>query len=210
MNKLAFEMTDAIKAFERKWSTLDKNRIRTMIRFCLTRELTRVEERKDAIEFAKNRQLEFDEMDDALDMSQLKSLATSSPSRAGSPSPKKMPQTTIRDVNTTGFDLKSLGATSRNAGPMLAGRPGGLEPPTLKLNKINMTGIKTDAKGKPLEDMKRQGTTVSEKTGARSARSARSGISRTSRGEPVDPYKDLTVEQMDEKISRVAAEIHKL
>ena len=62
-------MTDAIKAFERKWSTLDKNRIKTMIRFCLTRELTRVEERKDAIEYAKNRQLEIDEMDDALDMS---------------------------------------------------------------------------------------------------------------------------------------------
>lgn len=64
MNKLAFKMRDAIKKFEELWSTLDRERIKTLVRFCLTRELTQVEERKDAADYAKNREDSFDLFDE--------------------------------------------------------------------------------------------------------------------------------------------------
>lgn len=98
------------------WQTLDKGKIYDLIRVCLARELTCVEERKDAAEYALKRPKSFDSFDVNADLSAVKSAswAMSSPSRAGSPSPKKTfrldggLKTTVRDVNTTDFEAKSI------------------------------------------------------------------------------------------------------
>jgi len=84
------------------------------------------------------------------------------------------------------------------------------EPPTLKLSKITMAASMKDATGKPTAENLRRLGTASDRGGARSARSGRSRMSQTSRGEPVDPFKDHTVEQMDELISKITLDIHRL
>lgn len=68
-------------------------------------------------------------------------------------------------------------------------------------------GIKQEEKGKLSTRQASIAGAASERGGPKSARSR---VSQTSRGEPVDPYRDHTVEQMDELISKATAEIHRL
>ena len=89
MSRLVFTMREALEKFQKLWQTLDKEKIKAMIRYCLTRELTVVEARKDAKEYRENRPKSFDFLDEIGDLSAMKSMTASSPSRAGSPSPKK-------------------------------------------------------------------------------------------------------------------------
>lgn len=70
-----------------------------------------------------------------------------------------------------------------------------------------MAASMKDASGKPTAENLRNLGATSERGGPKSARS---GVSRTSRGEPVDPYKDHTVEQMDELIAKITGDIHRL
>ena len=99
-----------------------------------------------------------------------------------------------RDLNTTGFELKSIGESEGR------GRPVSFkEPPKLG------TGAPTAAALKKL-DTKSFGAR-SDAGGPKSARShALSVVSRVS-AEPANPYKDHTVEQMDVLIEAVAKEI---
>jgi len=39
IDKLVFTMRDALASFKKKWQTLDEDKIKSIIRFCLTREL---------------------------------------------------------------------------------------------------------------------------------------------------------------------------
>jgi hypothetical protein len=73
MDKLVFKMREALQRFNRIWQTLDKDKIYTIIRVCLARELTQVEERKDAAEYALKRPKSFDFFDDNQDLSAVKS-----------------------------------------------------------------------------------------------------------------------------------------
>ena len=108
-------MREALEKFQTLWQTLDKEKIQQLIRLCLARELTCVEERKDAEEYREKRSKSFDLFDEMNDLSAVKSMTASSPSRANSPSPKKTNRlgdplkTTMRDGNTTNFELKSFG-----------------------------------------------------------------------------------------------------
>ena len=97
-------------------------------------------------------------------------------------------------MNTTGFELKSIGESEGR------GRPVSFkEPPKLG------TGAPTAAALKKL-DTKSFGAR-SDAGGPKSARShALSVVSRVS-AEPANPYKDHTVEQMDVLIEAVAKEI---
>ena len=119
MDKLVFKMREAMQKFKKLWQTLDEDKILQIIKYCLARELTIVEERKDAAEWAVQNP-NFDSLfdDHNADLSVVKSASwgQSSPSRMGSPSPKKPAgstrfnmQTGGRDLNTTGFELKSIG-----------------------------------------------------------------------------------------------------
>ena len=123
-------MREAMQKFQELWSTLNRDRIRQIVRLCMARELTCVEERKEAVEYALKRPKSIDLFDDNIDLSAMKSASfAASNSRAGSPSPKKTNRadamkTTVRDANTTGFELRSL-CESDNRG-------GGLRPSAFK------------------------------------------------------------------------------
>lgn len=199
MSKLVFTMREALARFRKSWSTLDKEKIKDVIRLCLARELTCVEERKDAIDYRATRPKSFDFFDENMDLSAIKStsFAASSPSRAGSPSPKKTNRVTVRDANTTGFEMRSLAESESRGAPRAFKDPSIENPPTLQLSTFKMAGKPTAENLRKLGSSAVGGGGVSERGGPKSARS---GVSRTSRGEPVDPYKDHTVEQMDELI----------
>jgi len=49
MDKLVFTMREALKKFQKLYKTLDKEKIYSVIRLCMARELQCVEERKDAV-----------------------------------------------------------------------------------------------------------------------------------------------------------------
>ena len=221
MDKLVFKMREALQKFQKIWCTLDKDKIYDIIRVCLARELTCVEERKDAAEYALKRPKSFDFFDDNQDLSAVKSqsFGQSSPSRIGSPSPKKTNtirdgmKTTVRDPNnTTGFELKSLGESDGRARPV-----GFKDPPAYKMG---LTKKLTEAAGKnapTAENLRRLNTKMStgarSDTGAKSARRSEVSAGRGSRfsgGDPVDPWKEHTVEQMDVLIAQITTEINKL
>lgn len=147
MDKLIFKMKEALQKFQKLWLTLDKDKIYAIIRLCMARELQSVEERKDAAEYALKRPKSFDSWDANADLSAVKSasMGQSSPSRAGSPSPMKKStrfdgvlKTGGRDLNTTGFELKSIGTND--------GRPVSFkEPPMLKNMKSASKDVKPTA-----------------------------------------------------------------
>lgn len=141
------------------------------------------------------------------DLSVIKStsFAASSPSRAGSPSPKK----TIRDGNTTALEMRSLAESESRGAPRAFKDPPNLQLSTFKVQPGKPTAENLLKLGTTLGASKMSigGGTVSERGGPKSARS---GVSRTSRGEPVDPYKDHTVEQMDELILTATRDINRL
>ena len=64
MDKLVFKMREALAKFQRVWQTLDKDKIKRIIKVCMAREMTQVEERKDAAEYAKKRPKSFDFFDE--------------------------------------------------------------------------------------------------------------------------------------------------
>ena len=90
-----------------------------------------MEDRKEAAEYALKRPKSFDSFDINNDLSAVKSISIgqSSPSRLGSPSPKKPNLTSTRmdggtmktggrDLNTTGLDLKSIGESDGRGRPV--------------------------------------------------------------------------------------------
>ena len=92
----------------------------------------------------------------------------------------------MRDGDTTNFELKSFNASESRTGNKFMGMSA---PPSLplKLSKIKSNQPTAD-------NLKKLGTArASQADGAKSARSRVSGRSQ----EPVDPWKDHTVEQMD-------------
>ena len=52
MDKLVFKMRESLTVFKEKWCTLDEEKIKDIIRFCLSRELHSIESRKEAYEWA--------------------------------------------------------------------------------------------------------------------------------------------------------------
>jgi len=208
MDKLVFTMREALTKFQKLWQTLDKDKIYTIIRLCLARELTCVEERKDAAEYGLKRPKSFDSFENN-DLSAVKSTswAMSSPSRAGSPSPKRplgtyrldgALKTTVRDANTTGFELKSIGE-SESRGP----RPVGFkEPPALRVGILSRKSADVAKSAPTAENLRRLNTKMSGAKSERSdgGKSVRSGA-RSGQGDPTDPYKDHSVEQMDTLIA---------
>ena len=207
MSRLAFQMREALEKFQKLWQTLDKDKIMQIIRLCLARELTCVEARKDAKEYREKRPKSFDFFDELGDMSAVKSITASSPSRANSPSPKKTNRdglkTTMRDGNTTNFEIKSFGESESRNLPRMMGTF--KEPPSLKMSMIKMDDRKPTA-----ENLRGLSTARGAASAADGAKSARSRVSQTSKGEPVDPFKDHTVEQMDELILKATQDINKL
>lgn len=213
MDKLVFTMTQALTKFQKLWLTLDKDEIYQKIRLCMARELTMVEERKDAAEYALKRPKSFDFFDDPanVDLSAVKSASwgQSSPSRMGSPSPnrKQAPtgqKTGGRDLNTTGFELKSIGESDGR------GRPVAFKDPPM---------LKTSLAAPTAEKLKRLNTKAGEggpksDGGAKSARrsevSAGRIHSRRSNEPPANPYEEHTVEQMDVLIDQHANRINDL
>ena len=149
MSRLVFQMREALEKFQKLWQTLDKDKIMQIIRLCLARELTCVEERKDAKEYREKRPKSFDFFDELGDMSAVKSITASSPSRANSPSPKKTNRmgdglkTTMRDGNTTNFEIKSFGESESRNLPRMMGTF--KEPPSLKMSMIKMDDRKPTA-----------------------------------------------------------------
>lgn len=143
MDKLVFTMKEALVKFQKLWLTPDKEKIYEKIRICMARELTMVEERKDAAEYALKRPKSFDFFDDLAngDLSAVKSASwgQSSPSRMGSPSPGKNlkiaptggQKTGGRDLNTTGFELKSIGESEGRGRPVAF-----KDPPMLKTSSL--------------------------------------------------------------------------
>jgi hypothetical protein len=109
----------------------------------------------------------------------------------------------MRDANTTGFELKSIGESDGR------GRSIGFkDPPPLKM------GMKNAPTAENLRRLNtKTGGGAPSESGAKSARRSEVSVGRHSRfsgGEPVDPYKDHTVEQMDTMIAQVTTEINKL
>ena len=137
MDKLAFKTRDAIKKFQRLYKTIDKAKIEKIIQVCMARELQSCESRKDACEYALKRPKSWDSFDAANnnDLSAVKSATMGTPSRTGgSPSPLRksarpdgIMRATGRDLNTTGFELKSLDTDGRGTQPVRF-----KEPPMLK------------------------------------------------------------------------------
>ena len=84
MDKLVFNMREALKKFQEDWKTLNSDKIKRLIRFCLMRELVSVEGRKDAIEYNKRRPI-FDFLEEDLKSTNM------SASKVGSMSPNKKP-----------------------------------------------------------------------------------------------------------------------
>ena len=165
----------------------------------MARELTMVEERKDAAEYALKRPKSFDFFDDPanVDLSAVKSASwgQSSPSRMGSPSPNKRlsvgptaQKTGGRDLNTTGFELKSIGESDGRGRPVAF-----KDPPMLKTSAAAPTAEKL----KKLNTMKSEGGAKSD-GGAKSARrseiSAGRQTSKRSHEPPANPYEEHTVE----------------
>jgi len=183
MEKLVFKMREALEKFKELWSTLDKDKINKIVRFCLARELTGVEERKDAAEYALKRPKSFDFFDDNIDFSAVKStsFAASSPSRAGSPSPKKTNRfdtamkTTVRDANTTNFELKSIGE-SDGRGMMPRAMTTFKDPPSLKMSMLK-TATETKKNAPTAENLRKLSTTRVSLAGDGGAKSARSRLS---------------------------------
>ena len=173
-----------------------------------------MEDRKDAVEYALKRPKSFDFFEDNNDLSAVKSTswAHSSPSRMGSPSPKKPAafstrfgdnmKTGGRDVNTTGFELKSIGESDGRPRPVAF-----KDPPALR----------SAAKDAPTaENLRRLNAPKSARSdgGAKSARrsevSAGGGKNSRRSDHPVNPYEEHSVEQMDVLIAQVTLEINKL
>lgn len=219
MDKLVFKMREALLKFQVLWKTLDKEKIYDIIKLCLARELQCVEERKDATEYALKRPKSFDSFDINNDLSAVKSQSwgQSSPSRAGSPSPKKpnlgstrmgldTMKTGGRDLNTTGLDLKSIGESEGR------GRPVSFKEPPRLGNLGTQVDAPTAAK------LRKLGTNTSigarSDNGGRSARrsevSAGGGRQSYRSTEPVCIYKEHTVEQMDVLIADSTMQINQL
>lgn len=200
MDKLVFKMREALEKFKKLYQTLDKDKIKQIIRLCIARELQCVEERKDAAEYASKRVKSYDFFEDGnADLSAVKSQSwgQSSPSRIGSPSPKRAGASTPikaggRDPNNTSFNIRSIGESD--------GRARGLtfkDPPVLK------SGLTLMPKGAPtIENLRRLSTKMGDgksENGAKSARRSEvSGGNKSGRrSEPSNPYEEHTVEQMD-------------
>ena len=221
MDKLVFKMREALQTFQRLYQTLDKGRIQDVIKLCLARELTRVEERKDAQEYALKRPKSFDMFEENNDLSAIKSTswAQSSPSRMGSPSPKKSTRmdgmkTGGRDLNNTGFELKSIGESDGRRAPVAF-----KDPPALRGTLHRKTTAAPSKDAPTAENLRRLNTKMSTTArsdaggGAKSARSLAMSIghrSRNSGGVPANPYEEHTVEQMDVLIAQTTTEINKL
>ena len=170
-----------------------------MIRFCLAKELTQVEERKDAAEYGMKRPKSFDMFEDNnADLSAVKSASwgQSSPSRAGSPSPKKPAASTRldvmktggRDLNTTGFELKSIGESDGR------GRPVSFKDPPMLRGSLAKKTTGTDAKAAPTAENLRRLNTKSgsvgggpRSDGGKSARRSEISIGRFSRTSAQEP-----------------------
>ena len=55
MEKLIFTMSEAIEDSKKTWSLNDLPAIEKMLKYCIAREMAKIDERKDARRYAKNR-----------------------------------------------------------------------------------------------------------------------------------------------------------
>lgn len=215
MDKLVFKMKEALQKFQKLWLTMDKAEITQKIRICLARELTMVEERKDAAEYALKRPKSFDFFDDLAngDLSAVKSASwgQSSPSRMGSPSPGKNlkiaptgQKTGGRDLNNTGFELKSIGESDGRGRPVAFKDPPMLKTPLAAPTAAMLKKLNTKSgEAGPRSD-------GGAKSARRSEVSAGRLHSRRSNEPPANPYEEHTVEQMDTLIDQHAHRINDL
>ena len=149
-----------------------------------------VEERKDAAEYALKRPKSFDMFEENNDLSAIKSTswAQSSPSRMGSPSPKRPAvsgrmdgmKTGGRDLNTTGFELKSIGESDGR-------RPVAFKDPPALRGTLHRKTSEAPSKNAPTaENLSRLNTKMSvgarsDAGGAKSARRSEMSLGRHSR-----------------------------
>lgn len=112
LEKLIFTMREAIEDSKKTWQLNDLPKIEKMLKYCIAREIAKIDERKDARRYAKNRPRTPSSGSDAnKDLVEVRSsLYNLSASPSKSPSPHKKAGSPDKRFGSTA--MRSIGGSS--------------------------------------------------------------------------------------------------
>jgi len=204
LDKLVFTIADVIKEAKVQWKTIDLEKMKKITKLCLVRELSMLDNRKDAVKYGLQRCPSFSDFGGE-ETSVLKSVAGSNYSHSrGSPSPTKNrgSETSVDGIQKGGMSLGGLKSSMKGPAPFSPDFKSTAKTTatTFNLQSVQMSGGKaggapTAENLKELNKGKRSASAApSVKSGGKKGSGSIFGDNQSVKSKHSEPYEEMTVE----------------